>query len=482
MRAATSLVVAASLAACAHTLHIPAPSPGGPGQPLPPPAPSQLGAALQAPLAATLAGLERQVPTTFGTDGQCRTLGPVPVGVQYTVRRTPFRFTSVDGALRAETTLSMSAQACAGSVLGINLPFVGQVTQMASCGVSDSPRRITVTTETRVAIDPSWRLVATTQVLPPTFVDRCVLAVPMAQLDVSDLVAQFVSGEVSRATADMDRDIAARGDLRAQGEALWQSLRDPMELGDGFWMALRPAAVQVGAVSLDATSARTRVGIVATPTVVAGERPTVPADPLPPLSPVTVSGDGFEVSFDADIAFDEVTRMVQGAFRGHVLEVDGRHALVRDIAVRGDGRALRFDVAVTFQDGAFAGEQATLYMAGLPDYDAARRALVVRELDYSLDTRNALLDAAEWMIRSSLREGLAARAVFPLGDRLDRMQERARAALNRTVGHGTTLRGALTSVRPVGAFVTDRGVTVRVSVAGQVDVQQDLSGLALTAR
>lgn len=482
MRAAASLLAAASLAACAHTLRIPQPAPGGPGQPLPPPAPAQLGAALDAPLAATLASLERQVPRTFDTRGECRTLGPVPVGVQYTVRRTAFRFTAADGALRAETTLSLSAQACAGAVLGVSLPFVGQVAQLASCGVSDGPRRITVSTETRVGVDPSWRLQATTRVLPPTVIDRCVLAVPMAELDVSDLVAQFVSSEVSRATAEMDRDIAARGDLRPQGESLWQALRDPMDLGEGFWMSLQPRAVQIGAVSLDPSAAHTRVGVVATPLVTSGARPEVTGDPLPALSPVTQGADGFAVTFDAEVPFAEVTRLVQAAFRGQVLEVDGRHALVRDIAVRGDGRALRFDVAVTFRDSGFAGEEATLYMAGLPDYDPARRALVVRELDYTLDTRSALLDVAEWMIRSSLREGLASRAVFPLGDRLDRMQERARAALNRTVGQGTTLHGALTSVHPAGAFVTDRGVTVRVSVSGQVDVQQDLSGLAITGR
>jgi hypothetical protein len=46
--------------------------------------------------------------------------------------------------------------------------------------------------------------------------------------------------------------------------------------------------------------------------------------------------------------------------------------------------------------------------------DAAREAMTVRDLDYTLDTRNTLLQAGEWLLRASLREGLSRRAVFPL--------------------------------------------------------------------
>ncbi|MBK8691730.1 MAG: DUF4403 family protein [Deltaproteobacteria bacterium] len=106
----------------------------------------------------------------------------------------------------------------------------------------------------------------------------------------------------------------------------------------------------------------------------------------------------------------------------------------------------------------------------------------MRDLDYTLETRNTLLQAGDWLLRGSLREGLARRAVFPLGDRIRRLRDNAQRALSRPLGGGSTMRGELTTLRPVGAFVVADGVVVRVQTEGRAEVSQDLTGLDLTGQ
>lgn len=474
---ATPLLASALVLGCTHSLNIPRPVSGGPGAPLPPLGASQIAAPLRADLGPTLRALDGDVPTRFGTDGRFQMIGPTPVGVRWSVERQPFRFSARDGVIHAEAEVSLRAEACLGAPMGIPIPFLSNGCQVvAQCG-ADSPIRLTVSADTAVTLDPSWRVVARTQPGAPAFHNRCRLT-PL-QVDVTDFVAGVVSQEVARATASLDRRVNAQGDLRPRGEAMWNSLQSPIDLGEGFTLRLNPESVWATPLQIDASAVTATVGVGARPVVQTG--PVVPEAPrpLPPLGAAPAQGaDGaLRIAFDTTVGFDEVTRLASQQFVGQTLELEGYHARVNTMRVEPSGGGLLFSVGVTFADGPARGEPGTIYLTGVPDYDATRRALVVRQLDYSLETRSTLMQVGEWFLRSSLREGLAQRAVFPMGDRIDRMRASAQAALRRPLAQGTTLDGEITDVRPVGAFVTDAGVVVRVEATGRARIQQDLSGL-----
>ncbi len=480
------IVVASALAACAHTLNVPQPAMGGPGAPLPPLSASRLEVPLAADVRETLRTLDAQVPAVIDTGGEFRALGPLPVSVRYTVRRGPFHFEARDGVLHAESVLQLSAEACPSAPLGLPIPFLsggggGLCQALASCGVGEAPRRVVIATNTSLRLDPSWRLVAETTAEPPRVIDPCQLT-PL-RVDVSGFIAGLVGEQVAQATRQLDQDISSRGDLRPTGERLWAGLNAPIDLGEGFWMTLDPDAVYAGPLALDPAVVRASVGISARPHVVAGARPQEGARPLPPLAPQDGNGaGGFRVTFDASVGFDEVTRLVAQEFRGRTMTLEGHRVLVRDIRVSGSGAALLFLVDVRFEDGAFEGQSATVHLAGLPDYDAARGELVVRDLDYTLETRSALVEFGEWFLRSGLRNDLAQHARFPLGDRIARLRTSAERALTRELAPGTRIEGHLSAVAPQGAAVTETGVTLRVAAEGTARITQDVSTLNLTGR
>ena len=467
---------------CAHTLQIPQPPRGGPGAVLPPLPSASIQLPLRADIHETLRSLEQLVPAVFDTDGRFQMIGPTPVGVRYRVQRAPFRFEPRAGAVHVETTLAITAEACLGAPLGLPIPFMPSCQVVASCGVNEAPRQVIVSADTTIRLDSSWHIVSQTVPNTPVFRDRCELT--MFHVDVTDFAADFVAQQVAAATRRMDATVNEHGDLTARAQELWSTLNTPMDLGDGFWLTLSPQRVFAAPFALTTETASTRVGIVAQPAVTSGPRPNPSISALPSLDPAPASaeGDHFALTLDARVTFAETTALVAQEFRGRVMELEGRHALVREVRVRGNGGALVFELDITFQDGVFAGTPATLYLAGLPDYDTAREALVVRDLDYTLDTRNTLLQAGDWLLRGSLREGLSRRAVFPLGDRIRRLRDSAQRALTRSLGGGSAMRGELTTLQPVGAFVVDGGIVVRVQTAGRAEITQDLSNLDLAGQ
>jgi len=435
-----------------------------------------------AELGDTLQALESEVPHTFDTGGQFRMLGVTPVGVRYTVQRAPFRFTADGSRIVAETTLEIAAEACVGTPGGLPIPLLGGVCQpVASCGINEARRRVVIRTETTLGLSPDWHVTSETRPGAVRFLDRCELTA--FRVDVSNIASQFVTEQVATATRQMDARIASRGDLRPRAEQFWFSLQTAIDLGEGFWLQLAPEAVFAAPFTVSTTRVETRVGIVAHPQVSAGTpRPSVP-QPLPPLQPAPTdgsAGDGaFRMSFDAEVDFAEVTRLVASEFQGRTMQLSGHDVLVRGVRTRGSGQALLIEMDVTFTDPPFGNTTGTVYLAGLPAYDAASGNLVVRELDYTLDTRSTLLRMGEWFLRGSLREDVQRRAVFPMRARIDRLRAQAQAALSRELAPGTSLRGEITGVRPQQAYVTEHGVLLRVDVEGTASVTQDLSRLNL---
>lgn len=477
-----ALVALPLLLGCAHTLRVPQPPPAGPGAALPPLPAASIELPLRADIRGTLRSLESLVPEVFDTSGRFQMVGPTPVGVRYRVQRAPFRFEPRGTAVHVETTLAITAEACLGAPLGLPIPFLPSCQVVASCGINEAPRQVVVSADTTIRLDPSWRIVSETVPAAPVFRDRCELT--MFHVDVTNFAADFVAQQIAAATQRMDATVHAHGDLRPRAQELWTSLNTPMDLGEGFWLTLSPQRVYASPFELSTETASTRVGILAQPAVTSGGRPAPTAPPLPALDPAPTrpQGDRFALTLDARVSFEETTALVAQEFRGRVMELEGHHALVREVRVRGNGGALLFELDVTFQDGPFDGTPATLFLAGLPDYDAAREAMTVRDLDYTLDTRNTLLQAGEWLLRASLREGLSRRAVFPLGDRIRRLRDNAQRALTRPLGGGSAMRGELTTLRPVGAFVAPDGVVVRVQAEGRAEVTQDLTTLDLTGQ
>ncbi len=482
-RAAFGLAALAALSAsCAHTLNVPRPPPGTPAHP-PPLSPSRIEAPLVASLGDTLQALESEVPHTFDTGGQFRMLGVTPVGVRYTVQRAPFRFTADGARIVAETTLEIAAEACVGAPGGLPIPLLGGVCQpVASCGIQESRRRVVIRTETTLGLSPDWRVVSETRPGAVRFLDRCELTA--FRVDVTNIASQFAVEQVAIHTRQMDARIAARGDLRPRAEQFWTSLQAPIDLGEGFWLRLAPEAVFSAPFTVSTERVETRVGIVARPEVTAGRPAAAAVTPLPPLQPATTepgqgAPGGFRMAFDAAVDFAEVTRLVSAEFQGRTMQLSGHDVLIRAVRTRGSGQALLFEMDVTFTDPPFGNTTGTVYMAGLPVYDAASGNLVVRELDYTLDTRSTLLRMGEWFLRGSLRDDVQRRAVFPMRARIDRLRAQAQAALSRELVPGTTLRGEISSVRPQRAYVTELGVVLRVEVEGTAAVTQDLSTLNL---
>jgi hypothetical protein len=115
-----------------------------------------------------------------------------------------------------------------------------------------------------------------------------------------------------------------------------------------------------------------------------------------------------------------------------------------------------------------------LYIVGVPVYDAAKAELRVEELEFSVETKNILLKAADWLAHDSLLAELQQAVVFQLQDDLARATAKANAELEELKGKPPNGIGAVVKVTDLSverlAFAKDRGFAI-VTAKGKMSAR-----------
>ena len=119
-----------------------------------------------------------------------------------------------------------------------------------------------------------------------------------------------------------------------------------------------------------------------------------------------------------------------------------------------------------------------VYLLGTPHYNPDEMVLSVTDFDYTLTTRNLLVEMAENMSGSAfphLREEVESKLVFSLEERLGLLQEKLQAAIeNRVVSSYIRLHGTVDTVTPEGLYLSSEGVHIPFHLEGKLYSEVEL--------
>lgn len=373
--------------------------------------------------------------------------------------RGPLRVSLGDNWVEVHTRVSyrarMAARAC--------VPVAGcRFVQLASCGHGGPMPTLDVGLRTTLRWREDWTLVPHTTAAPVEAGVRCRLT--EARIDVTERVQQAAQNALAGLTPRIDAELREAVALRRRVEPVWAALQEPIEAADGVYLLLRPESVAVAPPRASGTDLSTTVALTVRPKVVVGERPELPAVPLPNYDSVVGPERGFRIAVVAEVPFAAANELLQREVVGKVLEVRGRSVRVRGVRLYGGGRQVVMEVKL-------AGDaRGTVYFVGTPAYDVATQMLTVPDLDFSVETRNVLAGAAGWLLHDDLRGQLRAAARFGVGERIAGLRAQLDSAINMRLDTDVEMRGGVDALRPLGVVVTPNALGAVVEAAGHAQI------------
>jgi hypothetical protein len=263
---------------------------------------------------------------------------------------------------------------------------------------------------------------------------------------------------------------------------VWISIQQPFELGNGYntWMLISPQEVRLSSLQCKAGQVNLKVGIKSYIETYTGAKPSVNVNSaLPKLLTDNTLADNFQIGLIGEISYATATEMLKKEVLNqlYTFEDNKYQMTIKDLDLQGsaDKLLIRMDVEGKVKKGARKNIKGRIYMQGIPYYDAASQSIKIRDFDYDVRTKNALVKTAGWVAKIGFAAKIRDMLDFPLKDKMAEALKMLQDGLNANnrIGDNILLKGNISKLEPQGIYLTPTSIKAVVNAEGKVNVSLD---------
>ncbi len=245
-----------------------------------------------------------------------------------------------------------------------------------------------------------------------------------------DVIEKRIDTEIRRQAEQLRSRLADDGRIVSAVQRAWDAMHAVVELSSNpsVWMTWQPVSLAVSqpladddrvAVTLG-TMVRAAIDVVPETPLIAKRdlpRPTTPRlqDEIVLRVPVTMRLDRFQSLLPEQIGLPQT------------MEYSGGSVLFRSLSIFGVADELTVAVDVLIDMDWMTSHEATLYVTGKPVFDRQRNRLSLADARYEVETRDALVTFADFMLEPFILDEIKKRSVFEILEAESELLRRARA-------------------------------------------------------
>jgi hypothetical protein len=248
---------------------------------------------------------------------------------------------------------------------------------------------------THLSFANDWSLNSSTKLKQVTWKKEPVLRIAFFNINLRKRLDKFLDENNGVLTGIVDREISNVIDTKAILEKLWLDIQKPIILNNVRQVVWLKHSAQDLAVNLlqDGKYLGLDVRLLTNVRVVA-DSSDMPATTqiLPPYQHLSEKKDSIEIFLLASTSFELINSILNEELKGKVISSNGYSTTIKRVEsyATNDGLAVRIDVRGD-ADG-------SIYMRGRPSYDTVNATLSIKDFDFDVDSENALLHSADWLL------------------------------------------------------------------------------------
>lgn len=426
---------------------------------------SEINIPIQISLAAVYAMAEKQVDTLFTSPNypndwvqpNCDTR------YKYSFRRGPLQMkasgTSLNLGFTGYYKIVGSTRVCvAGAAIS---PW----TSPCRCGFDEPERRVNVSFSNSINILPDYKVKLQIKRNEPQAIDKCEIC--FWGQDITKEVLNGLKEELDTAKAALERSYGIV-DLRPQFQQLWNQLGKAYNIYDMGWLQMNPQKIRINNLYAKDDSLYVYLGLSAKPAI-GFERPAEKNITLPAMGEFSRQ-QGFSIFLDAMLDYDSLSNIMNK----HLINQEFDFAkgpvkkkfIIKDCKLYGSGNEkliIKIDFGGT--------DNGTIYLTGKPVYTKENHILEVKNIDFDIRSKDAMLKTAEWLFSKKIINEIAKNTRFDLTAYIDTAKVSINQQLNREWIKGIRSAGNIEDIQLIGIYPTGRSLVIRSNCTGDLSVK-----------
>ncbi len=384
---------------------------------------------------------------------------------KYSFRRGPFKMKAAGTALNLSFTgfykvIGSSRGCVAGTAV---TPW----TAPCRCGFDEPERRVNVSFSNSMVLQPDYHLKLSIKRNEPQALDKC--EVCFWGQDVTKQVMKGLKDELDTTKAVMERTYG-NVDLRPQFQMLWDQLSKAYNVYEMGWLQMNPQRIRINNLYAKDDSLYVNLGLAARP-VVSFEKPSTELTKVPNMGELGRQR-GFGIFLDATLNYDSLSSLINAQLVNKEFDFNKgpvkKKFVIKDVKLSGAGNEkliIKIDFAGT--------DNGTLYLTGKPVYSAETQILEVKNIDFDIYSKDALLKTAEWLFSRRIINEVAKQTRFELATFIDSAKTQINQQLNRELIKGVSSKGKIDDIRLIGIYPLGKALVIRSNCSGELAIKVD---------
>ena len=384
---------------------------------------------------------------------------------KYSFRRGPLQInatgTFMDLAFTGYYKIIGSTRLC------VNGTVVSPWTPPCQCGFNEPERRVNVSFTNTATILPDYKVKLSFHRNEPQPLDKC--EVCFWGQNITKQVMKGLVANLDAARDDLDSHYGSI-DLKSRFQLVWDQLNKAFDIYGLGWLQINPQRIHVNNLFARNDSLNIYLGISARP-VITFEKPPPKSSWVPSLGQFSKQ-PGFNIFLDAVLNYDSLSNIMNHQLSGTSFNLDKgpvkKTFIINECRLFGTGND-KLIIRVKFSGS----ETGTVYFTGKPSYDPDAHVIEIKDIDFDVRSKDALLKAADWIFNRKIINEISHRARFDLAAYIDSAKSTLDRQLNREWTKGLRSTGKIADIKLIGIYPRPQSLIIRSNCSGELALRVD---------
>lgn len=324
---------------------------------------------------------------------------------------------------------------------------------------------------TTISLDRNWKLISHTTSKGYQWIDAPKVNILGITVPVTPIANYALQESQKMITKQIDQTLSEMVDLRKYAEMAWNEMQKPMLMSDEnqLWLKITPNEVAVSPFETDNQKLNLTIGLKAQIESYMGSKPASSKTiPLPALTTTATKPGAFNLNIAADATYAKISEMAKTQLLNKTFTEGKNSITIIGLNLYGRNGKAVVEADVT---GSVKGR---IYFTGDMIYNPEKVAVEVQNPEFDINTRNALLKSANWLLNGLIIKKISPYLTYPVKNELEYARQEANKMLaSYPVYTGIALTGQLNTLTVTAVNLVPGAVRLQANLKGNVKLKVD---------
>jgi len=317
----------------------------------------------------------------------------------------------------------------------------------------------------------NWKLSTTSKIEDFNWAESPSILVAGKNVPITYIINPTLSIFKSKIAKKIDDAIENSCDFKPYMLDVLEKMSTPFLTSEQYqtWFKLIPVEVYVTDAQIAKSKINMDLGLKCNMQTIVGQKPKSSFDKSAiQFKAVTKIPATLTANVAAISTYESASKIISSNFKGKEFSSGSRKIVVQNVGLwQRDGKII---IALDMT-GSIDG---TIYLAGIPNYNAVTKEIYFDQMDYVLDTKGLLTKTANWLLQGVILKKIQETCRYSIKDNLEEGKKSLSPYLNNySPMKGVFVNGSLNDFEFEKVEITDKAIIAFITTTGKMNVKID---------